>query len=192
MTRLDWSRTDKDMDGYDAGLAREWSMGPTAASFDRPDGTDELKLLSPPTIYWARELARAFPVEDEASHVRLFVAAGQAAATLYYRNGWAMIRQRVQAVHLKASTRAPFPSAFYAIYFDHWAMTLARGDHLNRIGSIPRHIDSFSMIGERWTRALVARRALEARQGELKFTTPMLMHERMTRLYADREAQGGT
>ena len=119
MTRMDWSRADKGREGYDADLAREWSKGPSAASFDRPDGADELKLLSVPTIYWARELARAFPFEDETTHVRLFAAARRAAAHLYFRNGWPMIRQRVQAVHLKASTRNLFPSAFYAIYFDH-------------------------------------------------------------------------
>lgn len=172
MTKLDWNRTDAGRDGYDAALTLEWRLGPSAPAFERPDGADDLKLVSTPTIYWAKELARAFPVDDEATHVRLFAASRRAAATLYFRNGWPLIGQRVQAVHLKSSTRNLFPSAFYAIYFDHWAMTFARGDHLNRLGSIPRHVEAFSRVGERWTRALVVLRILDTKHGRADLKSP--------------------
>lgn len=165
MTKLDWDRTRPGGDGYDAALAREWSTGPSGASFERPDGEDHLKLLSSPTIYWAKEMARAFPKEDEQSHLVLYEAARDAAATIYYRSGWATVRARVQAVHAKASTLNPFPSAYYALYFDHWAMTFARGDHLNRIGSVPRHIQSFAKVSERWVRAFAILRVLDKKRG---------------------------
>jgi hypothetical protein len=165
MTKLDWTRTAEGRDGYDTALAREWSSGPSGASFERPDGEDALKLLSAPTIYWAKELSIAYPAENDEAHVALFMAARRASETLYRRNGWAAIRSRVQAIHAKASILNPFPSSFYAIYFDYWAMIFARVDHRQRLGGVPRHVESFSNSEERWVRALPVLRAIEKQPG---------------------------
>lgn len=183
MTKLDWSRTAHGRDGYDAALAREWRSGPSGTSMERPDGSDDLKLLAAPTIYWAKEMARAYPSENAASHAALFVAARRAAATLYCRDGWKTIRSRVQAVHGKASTLNPFPSAFYAIYFDHWTMTLARGDHLNRIGSVPRHIDSFSSLTARLMRARVVLRGIDRANARPELKNISAFHDWLHGLY---------
>jgi hypothetical protein len=185
MTKLDWTRTAKGRDGYDAALAHEWRSGPSGAAMERPDGSDSLKLLSAPTIYWAKEMARAYPLEGPASHAGLFLAARRAAATLYYRDGWKMIRSRVQAVHAKASTLNPFPSAFYAIYFDDWAMSLARGDHLNKIGAVPRHIDSFSSLTSRLMRARIVLRWYERPKARPELKEVSAYHDWMHGLYED-------
>ncbi len=165
MTKFDWTRAAEGRDGYDTALAREWNNGPSGTSFERPDGEDALKLLSAPTIYWAKELSIAYPAESDEAHVALFKAARRSAETLYRRNGWAAIRSRVQAIHTKASTVNPFPSAFYAIYFDFWAMIFARVDHRQRLGKLPRHVESFSKPTERWIRALVVLREIQKKSG---------------------------
>jgi hypothetical protein len=156
MTKLDWTRTRPGSEGYDADLAREWRSGPSGTSFERPDGSDALKLLAPPTIYWAKEMARAYPVEDAASHLALYSAARRAAATLYFGGGWPVVRARVPLVYTKASAIKLFPSTFYAVYFDYWAMTFARGDHLNKTRAVPKNIDKYSNRMERWFRAPMA------------------------------------
>jgi hypothetical protein len=157
MTKLDWSKTRPGSDGYDAMLAREWRCGPAGAPFERPDGSEELQLLAEPSIYWARELSRAYLPQDEseASHLRLFIEARRAAAHIYFRDGWPAVRSRVPAIYKKASPHSDrhYPSAHYAVYFDYWAMTYARGDALNRTGSIPNHVAKYSAASERWMRA---------------------------------------
>jgi hypothetical protein len=171
MTKLDWTRTADGRDGYDAALAREWSAGPSGVSFERPDGEDALKLLSAPTIYWAKELAIAYPAESDETHVALFKAARRAAATLYRQNGWPTIRSRVQAIHAKSSTLNPYPSAHYAIYFDFWAMIFARVEHRERLGKLPTHIESFSNSRARWVRAQAVLRGIEKRAGRSDLRT---------------------
>jgi hypothetical protein len=156
MTKLDWTRTRPGSEGYDADLAREWRSGPSGASFERPDGSHTLNLLAPPTMFWAKEMGRAYPVEDAASHLALYSAARRAAATLYFGGGWPVVRARVPLVYKKASAIKPFPSTFYAVYFDYWAMTFARGDSLNKTGAVPKHIDKYSNRKERWFRAPMA------------------------------------
>lgn len=157
MTKLDWNRTRQDRDGYDAALAREWRSGPSGGSFARPDGAEALNLLATPTIYWGREMTRAYPPSEESldSHVRLFAAARRAAAHIYFSSGWPTARSRVREVHRKASPYQDrhYPTAHYAVYFDYWVMTFARGDALNRTGVIPGHVFRFSDRDERVMRA---------------------------------------
>ena len=56
-------------------------------------------------------------------------------------------------------------------------MTFARGDHLNRLGRIPRHVESFSRISERWTRALVILRTLDKTGGRYDVKSPKGFHD---------------
>lgn len=182
MTKLDWNRSRDGRDGYDANLAREWSTGPRSPDFDRPDGSDVISFYSAPTIFWAKDMARSFPADDAATHLEMFSMARRVAAHIYYEQGWPALRSRVLAVHAKASLRNIFPSAFYAIYFDHWAMVFARGHSLNTKGSISKSLDAFSSRLMRWERSLPFLRVYDKKYGPSTRKTPAGFNDWMSDL----------
>lgn len=144
MTKLDWSKTKNSNLSFDSVTGAEWRLGSNAVSFDRPDGSDRLKLLAPPTIYWATELKRAFPTDTAQAHIDLFDVAWESEASLYYQHGWQKVRQRSDAIRAKASQRNPFPSAFYAIYFDWCAYHTAKWDHERRGAKMPPSLATYN------------------------------------------------
>lgn len=62
--KFNWRGADAGREAVDGAMGRDWKNGPQDPVFGRPDGSDNLKLLQPPTIYWAAELKKAFPVES--------------------------------------------------------------------------------------------------------------------------------
>lgn len=146
--RFNWRGADSGREAIDAAIGRDWRNGPQDACFDRPDGSDALKLLMPPSIYWAAELKKAFPIETEEAHLDLFDAAWRSAATLYYRDGWARARARSKAIRERSSQSRPFPSAFYAAYFDFCLFQVARRDFITKVQSVPRHIADYDDISK--------------------------------------------
>lgn len=172
MTKLDWSRSERGREGFDSDLGRAWRVGERAAAGERADGSDSLKLLDTPSIYWAAELGRAFPRGDTQGMAQLFKAACHSARSLYQCGGWTLVRLRVQLVHKRASTRNPFPSACYATFFDFWAMIFARVDHRERTGEVPKHIKDFSTFTAQWYRGLEGLRAIDKARGTTDLISP--------------------
>ncbi len=152
--KFNWNGANAGREAADAAMGRDWKNGPQDPIFERPDGSDNLKLLQQPTIYWAAELKRAFPNENEEAHLDLFNAAWRSAARLYHRDGWAQTKDRSKAILTRSSRMKPFPSAFYAAYFDFCLFQVACRDFASRGLNIPRHILDYNRVekGDIYTR----------------------------------------
>ncbi|TIR29949.1 MAG: hypothetical protein E5X35_24555 [Mesorhizobium sp.] len=126
-TKMNWQRTQPGRGGFDERTASEWRSGPKLTELDLTTMPDRWSadLLLPPTIYWSVNLARAFPEADEAGHQRLRQAAITTAAAVYKSHGINRLLSRSLALYERASRSKPFPSAYFALYFDLEAMKIA-------------------------------------------------------------------
>ncbi|MER8563287.1 hypothetical protein [Mesorhizobium sp. M0578] len=119
-TKMNWQRTQPGRGGFDERTASEWRRGPKLTELDLTSmpNSRSADLLLPPTIYWSVNLARAFPWADEAGHQRLRQAAITTAAAVYKSHEINRLLSRSLALYERASRSKPFPSAYFALYFD--------------------------------------------------------------------------
>jgi hypothetical protein len=137
VAKLNWDRQPNET--YDASLDVEWRRGPIDVSFEFPDGeaTVDLKLNAVPDIYWAKALGKAFRDDSEEGNVKLFDAAWRAAASVYYSGGWNLGRPRMLSLYQRASGLVPYPSLYFAVYFDCCLLNVVKYDHKQRGAALP-------------------------------------------------------
>jgi hypothetical protein len=125
MTRIKWERAQAGRGSFDERATTEWRRGPLCSEVsDTPD--DRIPdLRNPPDIYWAANLGKLYAEENEREHVRVRRAAAQAAQAVYRRAGVNTLVSRTLAFYKRASSRRPFPSAYFSLYFDFAARALA-------------------------------------------------------------------
>lgn len=126
-TKMNWQRTQPGRAGFDERTASEWRSGPNPSESELTSMPESRSpdLLLPPTIYWSVHLARAFPEADEAGHRSLRQAAIGTAAAVYKSHGINRLLSRSLALYERASRSKPFPSAYFALYFDLESMKIA-------------------------------------------------------------------
>lgn len=171
--KLDWTRTRAGAGGFDERTGKDWRIGPQAEFLDDAHMDAGLDYLALPDIYWAAKLARAFPHESVGAHERLKAVARGAALRLYEKHGVNMLLSRTLVFYSRASASKPFPSAYFAAYFDFAAMKLALAPEARHDPPPRRNLKSF-----------YAYREFQARCH--RCSKPMMEAEGGFRAFADR------
>jgi len=148
--KLDWKRAKPGHGGYDSRTGTEWrSTHSKDEVFEFNDRNPDL--LAPPNIYWAAWLRRCVPERDGKSLSRLENLAASIAAKTYRLYGVNTLMTRVEQFHARASSMNPFPSAWFAAYFDFAArkIVLSHREHDPRPTRLPSKFFSYRSVSAR-------------------------------------------
>lgn len=148
--KLDWTRTLPGRGGADERIGNEWNRGPRDALVlsDSDENSLPPDYLELPDVYWATRLAKAFPIEDSDAHGRLKRVASVTASRLYRNHGINTLLSRTLVFYSRGSANRPFPSAYFAAYFDFASMRIALAKGARHDPPARRNLQRFYGYGQ--------------------------------------------
>lgn len=167
-SKLDWTRTQPGRGGADERIGGDWRNGPRddLSIVDSDEHSLPPDYLALPGIYWAANLKKAFPEENDDAHALLQRTARLAALRLYRLHSVNTLLSRTLVFYSRASANRPFPSAYFAAYFDFATMSIALSKSARHVPPPRRNLRKFYSYGEFQLRChLCSRKMMDAEGG---------------------------
>ncbi|MEP9371170.1 hypothetical protein [Mesorhizobium sp. KR1-2] len=124
--KLDWRKAEPGRSGPDEITATEWRLGPVDTDLSMPD-ISYFDLAATPTIEWSRTLRARFRTDDDHGHLDMVKAVLDTVGQVIKRYGVDALKSRARQYRDRASKQRPFPSLWFAFYFDLYAARRYRG-----------------------------------------------------------------
>lgn len=118
--KIDWTKAQPGHLSVDEGIDVEWRRGPRGEDLTVPD-VSTFDFAATPTIDWTRMLRYCFPNDNNSTHKQMRVTAARTVNEVLSRYGTDALKTRARQFIQRASWQNPFPSLWFAYYFDFYA-----------------------------------------------------------------------